>query len=59
VAEAKGCRDLRDVPGSKADISGTLVYHKTTYLVSCRLVAMPCLPVLPEKQRCISRICVS
>lgn len=33
VAEAKGCRDLRKAPRSKAAISGTLVYHKITYVV--------------------------
>lgn len=44
VAEAKGCRDLRDMPGSKVELSGTLVYHKITYLVRCCNTASP--PVL-------------
>jgi hypothetical protein len=56
VAEAKGCRDLRNMPGSKVELSGTLVYHKITYLVSCCHTASP--PVLLSvSARAASRAC--
>lgn len=42
VAEAKGCRDLANAPKSKAAISGTIVYHKTVYTISCKAGAARC-----------------
>jgi hypothetical protein len=42
VAEAKGCRDLARAPRSKAAIAGTLVYHKITYVITCKKGASRC-----------------
>lgn len=42
VAEAKGCRDLHASPHSMAEISGTIVYHRTSYVIRCLRGAERC-----------------